>query len=63
MALVSVEIATRPQEQRDTINARMTKVLIQNGSTSDNVQVLAYRAPARLLGWGQQYLRQILGYR
>ncbi len=51
MAIVRVEIAKRPQEQRDAIIAGITEVLVQNGAKRDGVQVLLYEL--EMTCWGR----------
>jgi 4-oxalocrotonate tautomerase len=51
MAIVRVEIAKRPQEQRDAIIAGITEVLVQNGARREGVQVLLYEL--EMTCWGQ----------
>jgi phenylpyruvate tautomerase PptA (4-oxalocrotonate tautomerase family) len=51
MAIVRVEIAKRPQEQRDAIIAGITEVLVQNGAKREGVQVLLYEL--EMTCWGR----------
>ncbi|MDX2008466.1 MAG: tautomerase family protein [Meiothermus sp.] len=51
MAIVRLEIAKRPQEQRDAIIAGITEVLVQNGAKRDGVQVLLYEL--EMTCWGR----------
>ena len=51
MAIVRVEIAKRPQEQRDAIIAGITEVMVQNGAKREGVQVLLYEL--EMTCWGR----------
>ncbi|MBB6098101.1 phenylpyruvate tautomerase PptA (4-oxalocrotonate tautomerase family) [Deinobacterium chartae] len=51
MAIVRVELAKRPQEQRDAIIAGITRVLVENGAHTEGVQVILYELEMDV--WGQ----------
>lgn len=59
MAIVRVEIAKRPQEQRDAIIAGITEVLVQNGAKREGVQVLLYELEMTCWGRGGVTFDQI----
>lgn len=52
MAIVRVEIAKRPQAQRDAIIEGITEVLVQNGAKREGVQVLLYELDMACWGRG-----------
>ena len=52
MAIVRVELARRPQEQRDAIIKGITEVLVQNGAQSEGVQVILYELEMDVWGKG-----------
>ncbi len=62
MAIVRVEIAVRPQEQRDAIIEGITRVLVENSATRENVQVLLYEHPLNQWGKGGVTYDKILGH-
>ncbi len=59
MAIVRVEIAKRPQEQRDAIIAGITEVLVQNGAKREGIQVLLYELEMTCWGRGGVTFDQI----
>ena len=52
MAIVRVEIAKRPQHQRDAIIEGITRVLVENGAHTEGVQVLLYELEMDVWGKG-----------
>lgn len=51
MAIVRVELAKRPQQQRDAIIEGITRVLVENGAHTEGVQVILYELEMDV--WGQ----------
>ena len=52
MAIVRVELAKRPQHQRDAIIEGITRVLVENGAHTENVQVILYELEMDVWGHG-----------
>lgn len=52
MAIIRVEIAKRPQEQRDAIIEGITQVLVANGAKREGVQVILYEIDMACWGRG-----------
>lgn len=52
MAIVRVELAKRPQEQRDAIIEGITRVMVENGAQSEGVQVILYELEMDVWGKG-----------